>query len=52
MTNQESKGGIKEAQKYIYINDPLAQSGYVKKEKSNFIKAWKQMGRQAITIKN
>ena len=39
-------------EKYIYINDPLAQSGYVKKEKSNFIKAWKQMGRQAITIKN
>ncbi len=36
---------------YIYINDPLSMTGYTKKEKSRFIKAWKQMGRQAVTIK-
>lgn len=37
--------------RYVYINDPLSQSGYTKKEKTRFIKAWKQMGRQAVTIK-
>ncbi len=37
--------------KYVYINDPLSKFGYTKKEKTTFIKAWKQMGRQAITIK-
>ncbi len=36
---------------YVYINDPLASSGYTKKEKTRFIKAWKQMGRQAVTIR-
>jgi len=37
--------------KYVYINDPLSKYGYTKKEKTRFIKAWKQMGRQAVTIK-
>ncbi len=37
--------------KYVYINDPLSSGGYSKKEKSRFIKAWKQMGRQAVTLK-
>ncbi len=37
--------------KYVYINDPLSSAGYTKKEKLRFIKAWKQMGRQAVTIK-
>lgn len=36
---------------FVYVNDPLSQSGYSKKEKNKFIKAWKQMGRQAVTIK-
>ena len=37
--------------KYVYINDPLSEYGYTKKEKTRFIKGWKQMGRQALTIK-
>lgn len=37
---------------YVYINDPLASLGYTKKEKAKFIKAWEQMGRQAVTIKS
>lgn len=35
---------------YIYINDPLSKSPYLKKKKSDFISAWQQMGSQAITI--
>ncbi len=36
--------------KYIYINDPLENNSNKMVEKEGFIKAWEQMGNQAITI--
>ncbi len=34
---------------YIYYNDPLDNSSVKKRERDLFIKAWEQMGRQAVT---
>lgn len=35
--------------KYVYINDPMVNKKNIKKEKKDFIAAWEQMGRQAVT---
>lgn len=34
---------------YIYFNDPMSFKSNDRRLKSDFIKAWKQMGRQAVT---
>ncbi len=38
--------------KYIYVNDPLTGEQNRRLLRSSFIKGWKQMGSQAITIHN
>ncbi|MDL2248415.1 C39 family peptidase [Tyzzerella sp. OttesenSCG-928-J15] len=35
-------------EKYIYFNDPLGKT--LRAEKTGFIEAWEQMGRQAVTV--
>ncbi|MDG4657424.1 C39 family peptidase [Ectobacillus antri] len=37
-------------QEYVYVNDPLAKEPQTAISRSNFEKAWRQMGKQAISL--